>query len=134
MTEGGDRAQQDDDHQQRRDRCAHGGPHRVQADGHAALWPVVDTLVVRAAVEQRLRHEPPLARRLEEIRAEQVDPAMHGVAMAWVTLGFLAFVLSLLALKPDTRLALCVMPLWFVGLAIAYQRTRGREQRAVTVL
>lgn len=37
-----------------------------------------------AAVEQRLRHEPPLARRLEEIRAEQVDPAMHGVAMAWV--------------------------------------------------
>jgi hypothetical protein len=37
-----------------------------------------------ASIEQRLRHEPGLARRLEEIRSEQLDPALHGVAMAWV--------------------------------------------------
>lgn len=61
------------------------------------------------------------------------NPAAHaasrfkspgGVPMAVVTLAFLLFVLSLLALKPDTRTALCVMPLWFVFLLLAYRRTR----------
>jgi len=37
-------------------------------------------------------------------------------------MGFLGFVLVLLALQPDTRLALCVMPLWFVFLLLAYRR------------
>ncbi|MFK0092493.1 amino acid permease [Pseudomonas sp. NPDC090592] len=45
-----------------------------------------------------------------------------GVVMAVTTLGFLGFVLVLLALQPDTRLALCVMPLWFVFLLLAYRR------------
>ncbi len=45
-----------------------------------------------------------------------------GVPMAITTLGFLGFVLVLLALQPDTRLALCVMPLWFVFLLLAYRR------------
>lgn len=45
--------------------------------------------------------------------------------MAWLTLGFLGFVLCLLALRPDTRIALMVMPGWFVWLAIAYQLTRS---------
>jgi D-serine/D-alanine/glycine transporter len=59
------------------------------------------------------------------------NPAAHdasvfklpgGVPMAITTLGFLGFVLVLLALQPDTRLALCVMPLWFVFLLLAYRR------------
>jgi D-serine/D-alanine/glycine transporter len=47
-----------------------------------------------------------------------------GVPMAWFSLGFLAFVLGLLALRPDTRLALCVMPAWFIWLGIAYRFSR----------
>ncbi|ROL80831.1 amino acid transporter [Pseudomonas protegens] len=52
-----------------------------------------------------------------------------GVPMAWCALVFLLFVLALLALRPDTRLALCVMPGWFVWLAIAYRLTAGRKGR-----
>ena len=52
-----------------------------------------------------------------------------GVPMAWFALAFLLFVLALLALRPDTRLALCVMPAWFVWLAIAYRLTAGRKGR-----
>lgn len=37
-----------------------------------------------AFVEKRLRLEPGLAGRLEEIRAGQADPAAEGVALAWV--------------------------------------------------
>lgn len=35
---------------------------------------------------------------------------------------FLIFVLCLLALEPDTRTALYVMPLWYAGLLLAYRR------------
>ncbi len=42
--------------------------------------------------------------------------------MAVTSLVFLGFVLVLLALEPDTRMALCVMPLWFVFLLLAYRR------------
>ncbi|MDH0730134.1 amino acid permease [Pseudomonas sichuanensis] len=51
-----------------------------------------------------------------------------GVPMAWLSLAFLLFVLVLLALQPDTRMALYAMPLWFAGLAIAYRRLVGRGQ------
>jgi D-serine/D-alanine/glycine transporter len=51
-----------------------------------------------------------------------------GVPMAWLSLAFLLFVLVLLALQPDTRMALYAMPLWFAGLAIAYRRLAGRGQ------
>jgi len=58
-------------------------------------------------------------------------PDLHGVSrfqlpggstMAALTLAFLLFVLSLLALKPDTRIALYFMPLWFVFLLVVYRR------------
>ena len=42
--------------------------------------------------------------------------------MAVTSLVFLGFVLVLLALEPDSRMALCVMPLWFVFLLLAYRR------------
>ncbi|MNH27536.1 D-serine/D-alanine/glycine transporter [compost metagenome] len=35
---------------------------------------------------------------------------------------FLIFVLCLLTLEPDTRTALYVMPLWYIGLLLAYRR------------
>ncbi|UVL76192.1 amino acid permease [Pseudomonas putida] len=42
---------------------------------------------------------------------------------------FLIFVLCLLALEPDTRTALYVMPLWYAGLLLAYRRrTKGSAQ------
>lgn len=42
-----------------------------------------------------------------------------GAVMAAITLAFLLFVLGLLALEPDTRVALYFMPLWFAFLLVA---------------
>jgi D-serine/D-alanine/glycine transporter len=56
-----------------------------------------------------------------------------GVPMAWFSLAFLAFVLFLLALRPDTRLALCVMPAWFIWLAIAYQFSHFRSRNLASL-
>ncbi|KAI3590338.1 D-serine/D-alanine/glycine transporter (plasmid) [Cupriavidus sp. U2] len=47
-----------------------------------------------------------------------------GSLMAGITLLFLLFVLGLLALKPDTRIALFVMPFWFIFLLMMYRRKR----------
>ncbi|MFA9441090.1 D-serine/D-alanine/glycine transporter [Uliginosibacterium sp. sgz301328] len=67
-------------------------------------------------------------------------PALHaaskykmpgGVAMCWVCLAFFVFVLALLALKEDTRLALFITPLWFIALALGYGASRtGRMAKA----
>lgn len=65
------------------------------------------------------------------IAYRRADPAAHqrstfkmpgGVPMAGLTLGFLLFVLSLLALEADTRAALCAMPFWFLFLLLMYRR------------
>lgn len=40
---------------------------------------------------------------------------------AGISLTFLMFVLCLLALEPDTRTALYVMPIWYIGLLLAYR-------------
>lgn len=64
-----------------------------------------------------------------ELHASSQYKMPGGVPMAWFALAFLLFVLALLALRPDTRLALCVMPAWFVWLAIAYRLTAGRKGR-----
>lgn len=50
--------------------------------------------------------------------------------MASLSLAFMGFVLCLLALRPDTRVALMVMPGWFIWLAVAYQLTRSRRDTA----
>ncbi|KVA10686.1 amino acid transporter [Burkholderia latens] len=49
-----------------------------------------------------------------------------GALAAVVTLSFLVFVLGLLALKPDTRIALVCMPFWFVFLIAAYRWKQRR--------
>ncbi|WP_025856694.1 amino acid permease [Pseudomonas sp. CHM02] len=59
-----------------------------------------------------------------DLHATSIYKMPGGVPMAWISLAFLAFVLGLLALRPDTRLALCVMPAWFIWLGIAYQYSR----------
>jgi len=63
-----------------------------------------------------------------ELHAKSLYKMPGGVPMAWVSLGFMAFVLCLLALRPDTRLALCVMPAWFLWLAVAYQFSHVRSR------
>ncbi|EJM51229.1 amino acid permease [Pseudomonas sp. GM48] len=44
-----------------------------------------------------------------------------GKFTAGISLAFLMFVLCLLALEPDTRTALYVMPTWYIGLLLAYR-------------
>ncbi len=61
-----------------------------------------------------------LAQKRPDLHALSRYKMPGGVPMAWFSLAFLRFVLCLLALRPDTRLALCVMPGWFIWLAIAY--------------
>ena len=46
-----------------------------------------------------------------------------GKLTAVTSLVFLMFVLCLLALEADTRTALYVMPVWYIGLLLAYQRS-----------
>lgn len=43
-----------------------------------------------------------------------------GIFMCWITLSFFAFIIFLLALKPDTLVALKYTPLWFIFLEIMY--------------
>ncbi|MCY1364562.1 D-serine/D-alanine/glycine transporter [compost metagenome] len=62
-----------------------------------------------------------------ELHAKSAYKMPGGVPMAWFSLAFLGFVLCLLALRPDTRIALMVMPVWFIWLAIAYQLTHTRK-------
>jgi len=38
-----------------------------------------------ARIEKRLRQEPGLLERLDQIRTEQIDPAVHSVGMAWIS-------------------------------------------------
>lgn len=64
-----------------------------------------------------------------ELHARSRYKMPGGVPMAGFALAFLLFVLGLLALRPDTRLALCVMPAWFIWLGIAYRLTAGRKGR-----
>lgn len=53
-----------------------------------------------------------------------------GVPMAWACLAFFAFVLVLLTLEADTRLALMAAPLWFAGLGLAWMLRRPRARVA----
>jgi len=50
-----------------------------------------------------------------------------GPAASWLVLGFLVFVAGLLAVDPDTRVALYVAPVWFILLGLGYLRIRGRR-------
>ena len=50
----------------------------------------------------------------------------YGVAMSWLSLLFFVFVVTLLALEPETALALKIMPAWFLALAFFYYRRKKK--------
>ena len=56
-----------------------------------------------------------------------------GVAMSWAVFGFFAAIIYVLALEPDTRVALMVTPVWFAALGVAYWVLRRRERKAAAV-
>ncbi|MNE70312.1 D-serine/D-alanine/glycine transporter [compost metagenome] len=51
-----------------------------------------------------------------------------GTIMCWVCLAFFAFILGLLALEADTRMALFAMPVWFALLGLFYRSVRQKKQ------
>jgi D-serine/D-alanine/glycine transporter len=51
-----------------------------------------------------------------------------GTVMCWVCLAFFAFILSLLALEADTRMALYAVPVWFAVLGLSYRSIRQKKQ------
>ena len=70
-------------------------------------------------------------RKHPELHAASHYKMPGGVAMCWACLAFFAFVLVLLTLKDDTRLALFVTPVWFILLGIGYAFIRTRRLGAV---
>jgi len=59
-------------------------------------------------------------------RARASPFRMPGAPVAnWLVVAFLIGVTAMLALDPDTRVALYVAPLWFGILGVAYLRTRA---------
>lgn len=55
-----------------------------------------------------------------------------GRLTAAVAQAFLIFVLCLLTLEPDTRTALYVMPIWYIGLLLAYRRSAKASAQHAT--
>ena len=51
-----------------------------------------------------------------------------GTVMCRVCLAFFAFILALLALEADTRMALYLVPVWFAVLGLAYRSIRQKKQ------
>jgi len=67
-------------------------------------------------------------RKRPQLHAASIYKMPLGIVMCWVCLVFFACVLVLLTLRPDTRQALMVTPLWFVVLGIGYWlRSRSRR-------
>ncbi|WP_341676244.1 D-serine/D-alanine/glycine transporter [Niveibacterium sp. SC-1] len=67
----------------------------------------------------------------------QLHAASHfkmpgGVAMCWACLAFFVFVLGLLTLQEDTRIALFVTPAWFLILGLGYAFVKMRRRSAAT--
>ena len=56
-----------------------------------------------------------------------------GVVMTWAVFGFFAAIIYVLALEPDTRVALAVTPLWFGALGVAYWLQLRRQRQAARV-
>jgi D-serine/D-alanine/glycine transporter len=56
-----------------------------------------------------------------------------GVVMSYAVFGFFAAIIYVLALEPDTRVALAVTPVWFAALGVAYRVLLRRRRRAAAV-
>nr|WP_051320657.1 amino acid permease [Cupriavidus sp. amp6] len=67
-------------------------------------------------------------RQRPDLHAQSKFRMPMGVPMTWMCLLFFVFVVGLLALEPDTRQALSIMPVWFLALVVLYQRRRRLNQ------
>ncbi|MFB9125804.1 amino acid permease [Paraburkholderia dipogonis] len=86
----------------------------------AILFIFVWSLILVAYIVYRMRSP--------DLHAKSKFKMPGGVPMASISLVFFIFVVGLLALDADTRLALRLMPLWFLFLFVAYRLT-GRSRR-----
>ncbi|MCF2706685.1 amino acid permease [Arcanobacterium haemolyticum] len=71
-------------------------------------------------------------RRFPEAHAASTYKMPGASFMPWVVLAFFVFILGVLTLDPDTRVAEAVMPLWFVVLFVMWRRVRGRIDKGGT--
>ncbi|NKY10018.1 D-serine/D-alanine/glycine transporter [Cellulomonas hominis] len=69
-------------------------------------------------------------RRSPELHAASSFRMPGGRVMCWVVLAFFAAMVVVLALEPETRVALLVMPVWFGALGVAWSFLRHRVTAA----
>ena len=91
----------------------------------SVLFVFVWGLIMASYLVYRRRH--PAA------HAASTYPMPGSVVMSWIVLGFFGVIIYVLALEPDTRMALAVTPVWFIVLTLAY-RVHLRRQRATAAL
>lgn len=72
-------------------------------------------------------------RRNPEKHEASVYKMPAGVVMSWAVFAFFGVMIGILAMEPDTRMALAVTPVWFIALGIAYwmHLRRGRAHAIV---
>lgn len=71
-------------------------------------------------------------KRRPELHEESTYKVPGGTVMCWAVLVFFAGIVCVLAVEPDTRMALLVTPVWFIVPGVIYQRFRVRDARAET--
>ena len=72
-------------------------------------------------------------KRQPEAHAASSYPMPGGVVMSWAVFGFFAAIIYVLALEPDTRIALAVTPVWFGALGVAYWMQLRRARKAAAL-
>ncbi|MED1488519.1 amino acid permease [Bacillus smithii] len=73
--------------------------------------------------------------RFRKLKPEEADKISFKMPFApvsnWIVLAFFVFILVVLGLADDTRVALFVTPVWFILLAIAYGITKRKQKGAL---
>ena len=70
-------------------------------------------------------------RKRPDLHENSIYKMPFGIAMSWICLAFLSFVVVVCAFDEDTLVALLCSPIWFIGLLITYKRrVRKDEERA----
>ncbi|MTD29011.1 amino acid permease [Erwinia sorbitola] len=70
-------------------------------------------------------------KRSPELHQRSTFKMPAGILMSWLTLLFFLFSLVVMVFDPDTLMALCAMPLWFILLAWVWRVKQRREQADV---
>ncbi|RXW31272.1 D-serine/D-alanine/glycine transporter [Propioniciclava flava] len=68
-------------------------------------------------------------KRSPELHEASTYKVPGGPVMCWTVLAFFVGIVVILAMEPDTRMALAVTPVWFLILGLVYQRFRFRARR-----